>query len=83
MKLTGVEVPAETLFKLQPNTVIAVISDDKGEIRTVKVDGSMRSPVETTRCRGVGFTPKVADPQYPATTGGTVRSGHPDQSIGV
>ena len=45
--------------------------------------GSMRSPVETTRCRGVGFTPKVADPQYPATTGGTVRSGHPDQSIGV
>ncbi len=38
MKLTGVEVPAETLFKLQPNTVIAVISDDKGEIRTVKVN---------------------------------------------
>lgn len=38
MKLTGVEVPAETLLKLQPNTVIAVISDDKGEIRTVKID---------------------------------------------
>ena len=38
MKLTGVEVPTETLFKLPPNTVIAVISDDKGEIRKVKVD---------------------------------------------
>lgn len=38
MKLTGFEVPAETLFKLQPNTVIAVISDDKGEIRTIKIN---------------------------------------------
>lgn len=38
MKLTGVEVPSETLFKLPPNTFIAVISDDKGEMRTVKVD---------------------------------------------
>ncbi|MFZ1641889.1 MAG: hypothetical protein WAV07_10780 [Candidatus Contendobacter sp.] len=38
MKLTGVEVPFQTLFKLEPNTVLAVISDDKGEIRMVKVD---------------------------------------------
>ena len=45
--------------------------------------GSMRSPVEATRCRGVGFRPKVVDPRYPTTADGTVRSGHPSQSSGV
>ena len=40
-------------------------------------------PVEATRCSGVGFRPKVVDPRYPATTGGTIRPGRPDQSTGV
>jgi len=41
MSLTGVEVNVsadDLLKKLPPSTVIAVISDDKGQIRTVKVD---------------------------------------------
>ncbi len=38
MKLTGVEVPAETLSKVEPNTVLMVISDEKGKLNVVKVD---------------------------------------------
>ena len=38
MPLTGVEVPAETLNKVDPDTVLVVISDEKGAIRIVKVD---------------------------------------------
>lgn len=38
MPLTGVEVPVETLEKVDPNTVLLVISDDKGSVRVVKVD---------------------------------------------
>ena len=58
MKLTGVEVPTETLFKLQPNTVIAVISDDKGEIRVVKVDhGSIPKDESFLKVAGGCFVP--------------------------
>jgi hypothetical protein len=38
MKLTGVEVPFENVFKLEPNTFLALISDNKGVIRLVQVD---------------------------------------------
>jgi type IV secretory pathway component VirB8 len=39
MKLTGIEVPAETLSKkIEPNTVLMVISDEKGAVKVVKVD---------------------------------------------
>lgn len=38
MKLTGVEVPVATLEKIEPNTVLVAISNDKGEVRVVKVD---------------------------------------------
>jgi|OpeIllAssembly_1097287.scaffolds.fasta_scaffold07821_2 hypothetical protein len=38
MKMTGVEVPFETLSKIEPNTVLVVISDDQGKVRVVKVD---------------------------------------------
>lgn len=38
MKLTGVEVPAETLSKVEPNTVLIVISDANGKLNVVKVD---------------------------------------------
>ncbi|HRD66159.1 MAG TPA: hypothetical protein PKY50_08390 [Candidatus Competibacter sp.] len=37
MKLTGVEVPAETLSKVEPNTVLMVISDENGKLNVVKV----------------------------------------------
>lgn len=38
MKLTGVEMPAETLSNIQPNTILMVISDNQGTVRVVKVD---------------------------------------------
>ncbi len=40
MKLTGVEVPFETVSNMAPNTVLVVIADDEGKIRVVKVDPS-------------------------------------------
>ena len=40
MKLTGVEVPVETLSNIEPNTVLMVISDDQGKARAVKIDNS-------------------------------------------
>jgi hypothetical protein len=38
MNLTGVEVSCDALFKLQPNTVLVVISDKDGSTRLVQVD---------------------------------------------
>lgn len=38
MKLTGVEVPTEALFKLEPNTFLAIISDKDGNVRVIKVE---------------------------------------------
>ncbi len=38
MNLTGVEVPADILSNIQPNTILVVISDDQGKVRVVKVD---------------------------------------------
>jgi len=38
MKLTGVEVPVDTLAKIEPNTVLMVISDEKGAVTVVKLD---------------------------------------------
>lgn len=38
MKLTGVEIPFRAPFILEPNTVFAVISDQDGVIRMVKID---------------------------------------------
>jgi len=38
MKLTGIEVSVDSLFKLEPNTMLAVVSDERGEIRLVKID---------------------------------------------
>lgn len=38
MSLTGVEVPASTLSNIGPNTVLVVISDDKGTVRVAQVD---------------------------------------------
>lgn len=54
MKLTGVEVPAETLFKLEPNTFLAVISDKDGNVRVIKVeahdDMTHSIPADTVLC---------------------------------
>ncbi|HRD50389.1 MAG: hypothetical protein JNK95_10680 [Candidatus Competibacter sp.] len=36
--MTGVEVPFETLSKIEPNTVFIVISDEKGVVKIVKVN---------------------------------------------
>lgn len=38
MKLTGVEVSVDSLFKLKPNTMLVVVSDERGEIRLVRID---------------------------------------------
>ena len=38
MKLTGVEVPVDTLSKVEPNTVLMIISDENGKTKVVKVD---------------------------------------------
>ena len=40
MKLTGVEVAPETLSKIEPDTILVVISDDQGKFRVVKIDPS-------------------------------------------
>ncbi len=36
MKLTGVEVPVETLSNIEPNTVLVVISDQPGKSQSSK-----------------------------------------------
>ncbi len=38
MKLTGVEVAVETLFKLEANTVMVIVSDADGKIKLIKAD---------------------------------------------
>jgi hypothetical protein len=38
VNLTGVEVTCDALFKLQPNMVLAVISDKDGLIRIIQID---------------------------------------------
>lgn len=40
MKLTGAEVPVETLFKLDPNTVMVIVSDADGKIKLIKADNN-------------------------------------------
>lgn len=45
MKLTGVEVPSETLSKIEPNTALVVISDENGKINVVKIDRKSINPV--------------------------------------
>lgn len=47
MKLTGVEVPVDTLSKVEPNTVLMVISDEKGKVKVVKVDRDSISQSES------------------------------------
>ena len=42
--------------------------------------GSMRSPVETPRCRGRSFKLKTVPLRYPARDGETVRWSHPSRS---
>ena len=38
MKLTGVEIPFDTLYTLEPDTVLVVISDQNGIKKLVKID---------------------------------------------
>lgn len=38
MSLTGVEIPVDTLANIAPDTILMVISDEKGKIRVVRVD---------------------------------------------
>jgi hypothetical protein len=46
MKLIGIEVPFQTLFKLEPNTLLVVVSDTNGDIRLVKVDSNSIADAE-------------------------------------
>ena len=43
MQLTGIEVPVEPQDQLESNTVLVVISDDRGPVRVVKVDPPFHS----------------------------------------
>ena len=38
MKLIGVEIPFDTLYTLEPDTVLVVISDQNGIKKLVKID---------------------------------------------
>ncbi len=38
MALTGVEVPLSTLSNIQPNTILAVITDAQGTLQVVQID---------------------------------------------
>ncbi len=40
MQLTGVEVPAESLKNIPPNTAMVAIADEKGAVKVVKLDYS-------------------------------------------
>lgn len=62
MKLTGVEVPVATLSKIEPNTVLVVLSDDKGETRVIKVDRDS-IPTGESFLRVSSNTPDDGQPQ--------------------
>jgi hypothetical protein len=49
MHLSGVEVPFETLFNLKSNTILAIISDDKGMVRLVQVDHQSIKPPKSKK----------------------------------
>jgi hypothetical protein len=40
MSLTGIQAPVKTLDNIEPNTVLAVISDEQGTVSVVKGDPS-------------------------------------------
>ena len=39
MKLTGVDISAEALPKLEPDTMLIVVSDENGKAKYIKIDG--------------------------------------------
>lgn len=39
MKLTGVDIPADALPKLKPDTMLVVVSDSNGQTKYIKIDG--------------------------------------------
>ena len=38
MKLAGVEIPLESLSKLEPDTILVAVSDEQGGIKLIKID---------------------------------------------
>lgn len=76
MKLTGVEVPAETLFKLEPNTFLAVVSDKDGNVRVIEVeardDVTHSTPADTILCVAGASTPP-SDTVSSMAKGGSAR----------
>lgn len=53
MQLTGVEVSDKSLENIPPNTVLMVISDDKGAVKIVKIDlDSMPTNESLLRVKG-------------------------------
>lgn len=53
MRLTGVEFSDKSLENIPPNTVLMVISDDKGAVKIVKIDlDSMPTNESLLRVKG-------------------------------
>lgn len=61
MKLTGVEVSVDSLFKIEPNTMLAVLSDEHGAIRLVKIDNQSLTEGEAV----LRVTPSAGDKMTP------------------
>ncbi len=38
MKLVGIEIPLESLSKLEHNTILIVVSDEQGETKLIKIE---------------------------------------------
>ncbi|MDG4597934.1 MAG: hypothetical protein P9F75_19980 [Candidatus Contendobacter sp.] len=63
MSLTGVELPASTLGNIEPNTVLVVISDEKGKARVAKVDYQSIAKSEPFLKITAGSSPDTAQAQ--------------------
>lgn len=63
MKLTGIEVPFDTLSTLEPDTILIVISDRDGIQKLVKIDNQSIADGEVILRVAANTAEKGAQPQ--------------------
>lgn len=63
MKLTGVEIPSQSLPKISPNTLLIAVLDQQGETKLIQVDNPSFPEVNTTLKVKANATTEEPQPQ--------------------
>lgn len=63
MKLAGVEIPLESLSKLEPNTILVTVSDKQGGIKLIKIDNPSFLEIDTVLKVAGNATNEETQPQ--------------------